>query len=225
MSKIFNGLEFANEIKSDCPNAELSTEAQTIIYDGAYMNAKTFLERLTFKENTSYIITLDGSNSEDRQTTGLRVVYSDGTSQLLNLFQDGKSITTTAKNKTISYLGSVIIKGKVTLNYNKCSINEYADGLDVSKFATKDDLKNYASKASEHTHSNKSTLDTITSEKIAKWDAEPTIPTKVSELTNDSKFRTQVDVQNDIKAFISFTPEGNLKITIDGVSKEFTPKA
>ena len=67
------------------------------------------------------------------------------------------------------------------------------------------DLSDYATKNELHSHTNKSILDTITGSKITEWDSKsnfsgsyndltnkPTIPTKTSQLTNDSNFITSI---------------------------------
>lgn len=73
---------------------------------------------------------------------------------------------------------------------------------DISNLATKDEL---------HTHSNKSVLDNISQASINNWDAKsnfsgsyndltnkPTIPTKVSQLSNDSSYASESYVTNAI---------------------------
>ena len=70
---------------------------------------------------------------------------------------------------------------------------------------TQVDLSTYAKKTDLHSHSNKTILDSITTSKINEWDSKsdfsgnyndltnkPTIPTKVSELTNDENYLTTV---------------------------------
>ena len=112
------------------------------------------------------------------------------------------------------------------------------DDIDISRFATKEDLKNkadishthseyatknelnqkanidhnhdtkYASKSSEHAHGNKTILDNIKSTDITNWNNKsnfdgnynnlsnkPTIPSKTSQLTNDSNFVTKTQVE------------------------------
>ena len=67
------------------------------------------------------------------------------------------------------------------------------------------DLSNYATKSELHNHSNKTVLDSITSSKVEEWNNKstfngnynsltnkPTIPTKTSQLTNDSNFLTSI---------------------------------
>lgn len=67
------------------------------------------------------------------------------------------------------------------------------------------DLTKYALKTELHYHNNKTVLDTITNTKVTEWDNKstfsgnyndltnkPTIPSKISELTNDSGFLTSV---------------------------------
>lgn len=66
------------------------------------------------------------------------------------------------------------------------------------------DLSGYALRSDLHTHANKAILDSITSDKISSWDSKstfsgsyndladkPTIPTKTSQLTNDSGYLTE----------------------------------
>ena len=79
-------------------------------------------------------------------------------------------------------------------------VNEEIDKIDVT-----DQLTDYAKKSELHSHSNKSVLDGITSTKVTEWDSKstfsgnynnltnkPTIPTKTSQLTNDSGFITSI---------------------------------
>lgn len=57
----------------------------------------------------------------------------------------------------------------------------------------------------------------------------PKIPTKVSELTNDSKFLTAIPskyiTQEKLNTMFSFNDNGELVVTINGVTKTFVPKA
>lgn len=61
------------------------------------------------------------------------------------------------------------------------------------------------------------------------WLNPPKIPTKVSELTNDSKFLTAIPSeyinQEKLNAMFSFNSDGELVVTINGVTKTFVPKA
>lgn len=70
---------------------------------------------------------------------------------------------------------------------------------------TQVDLSTYAKKTDLHDHSNKTVLDSITTSKVNQWDSKsdfsgnyndltnkPTIPTKVSELTNDESYLTSI---------------------------------
>lgn len=61
------------------------------------------------------------------------------------------------------------------------------------------------------------------------WLNPPKIPTKVSELTNDSKFLTAIPseyiTQAKLDTMFSFNESGELVVTINGVTKIFTPKA
>ena len=79
-------------------------------------------------------------------------------------------------------------------------VNEEIKKIDVTE-----QLIDYAKKSELHSHSNKSVLDGITSAKITEWNNKstfsgsytdltnkPTIPTKTSQLTNDSSFITSI---------------------------------
>ena len=79
-------------------------------------------------------------------------------------------------------------------------VNEEIKKIDVTQ-----QLTDYAKKSELHSHSNKSVLDGITSTKITEWNNKstfdgnynsltnkPTMPTKISQLTNDSGFITSI---------------------------------
>lgn len=87
--------------------------------------------------------------------------------------------------------------------------------VDTSLFATKEQLATKADKNHTHTelhaHSNKSTIDSITSVDIINWNKKsefdgnynsltnkPTMPTKLSQLSNDTLFTTESFVTNKI---------------------------
>ena len=93
------------------------------------------------------------------------------------------------------------------LNDIENEINELKEGnidVDLTNYVTKSELSSKADKTELHSHSNKNVLDGITSDKIVEWDNKsafsgnyndlinkPTIPTKVSELTNDEGYLTE----------------------------------
>lgn len=83
--------------------------------------------------------------------------------------------------------------------------------VDLSGYVTKEDLKDKADRTELHNHTNKSILDRITSNKINEWNNKstfsgsysdltdtPTIPSKTSELTNDSSFVTKAQMNSAI---------------------------
>ena len=86
-------------------------------------------------------------------------------------------------------------------NGGSIDLSAYALKTDLDSKLEETDLVNYAKKSDLHTHSNKDVLDTITQEKINGWEDhfsgsyndltnKPTVPTKTSELINDSGFIT-----------------------------------
>jgi hypothetical protein len=95
------------------------------------------------------------------------------------------------------------------IDENGTNIKDYVDeAINNAKLEggnTQVDLSDYAKKSELHSHSNKSVLDGITSAKITEWNNKstfdgnynnltnkPTIPTKTSQLTNDSGYLTSV---------------------------------
>ena len=95
------------------------------------------------------------------------------------------------------------------IDENGVNIKDYVDeAINDAKLEGGDvqvDLSTYAKKTDLHSHSNKTILDSITTSKVNQWDSKsdfngdyndltnkPTIPTKTSQLTNDSGFITTV---------------------------------
>ena len=109
------------------------------------------------------------------------------------------------------------------LNLSKALGGSSNTEIDLSNYATISDLNGKVDKVTGkslvldteiskiHEHTNKTVLDSITDNKISEWNNKsnftgsyndlidkPTIPTKVSQLTNDSNYTTQTYVQNKI---------------------------
>ena len=95
------------------------------------------------------------------------------------------------------------------IDENGVNIKDYVDeAINNAKLEGEDtqiDLSAYAKKTDLHSHSNKTILDNITTSKVNQWDNKsdfsgsyndltnkPTIPTKVSELTNDKGYLTSI---------------------------------
>ena len=95
------------------------------------------------------------------------------------------------------------------IDENGVNIKDYVDdAINNAKLEGEDtqvDLSAYAKKTDLHNHSNKTILDSITTSKVNQWDNKsdfsgsyndltnkPTIPTKVSELTNDKGYLTSI---------------------------------
>ena len=94
-----------------------------------------------------------------------------------------------------------------SLDNLESKVNELREGnidIDLTNYVTKSELSTKADKTELHSHSNKDVLDGITTNKITEWNNKsnfsgnyndltnkPTIPTKVSELTNDEGYLTE----------------------------------
>ena len=68
-------------------------------------------------------------------------------------------------------------------------------------------------------------FDNINGIKVCDQTARNSIPTKTSQLENDSNFVTDSVVNEKVdKSQLSFNSNGELVVTIDGISKTFVPK-
>ena len=120
---------------------------------------------------------------------------------------DGKSLISDDEIERLSTLKNYDDTNiYLQLNDIESEINELKEGnINLSNYVTKDELSEKADKSELHSHNNKSVLDGITSNKIIEWDNKsvfsgnyndltnkPTIPTKVSELTNDESYLTSI---------------------------------
>ena len=104
---------------------------------------------------------------------------------------------------------------------------------DMAELKTHNHNDIYAIKESEHEHSNKDVLDGITDAKVSEWTNKsdfsgsylnltdkPTIPTKVSELTNDSNFVDNTHNHDDRYASIDTQHTHDNKVVLDGITSE-----
>lgn len=109
-------------------------------------------------------------------------------------------------------------------------VNEEIKKIDVTE-----QLTDYAKKTELHTHTNKTVLDGITSVKVQSWDNKstfdgnynsltnkPSIPTKTSQLTNDSKFITSIPseyvTETELNAKGYLTEHQDISNKVDKVS-------
>ena len=120
---------------------------------------------------------------------------------------DGKSLISDDEIERLSTLKNYDDSNiYLQLNDIESEINELKEGnINLSNYVTKDELSEKADKSELHSHSNKNVLDGITTSKVTEWNNKstfdgnynsltnkPTMPTKTSQLTNDSGFITTV---------------------------------
>ena len=104
---------------------------------------------------------------------------------------------------------------------------------DMAELKTHHHDDRYATKESEHEHSNKDVLDGITDAKVSEWNNKsdfsgsylnltdkPTIPTKTSQLTNDSNFVDNTHNHDDRYASIDTQHTHDNKVVLDGITNE-----
>ena len=104
---------------------------------------------------------------------------------------------------------------------------------DMAELKTHHHDDRYATKESEHEHSNKDVLDGITDAKVSEWTNKsdfsgsylnltdkPTIPTKTSQLTNDSNFVDNTHNHDDRYASIDTQHTHDNKVVLDGITSE-----
>ena len=151
-------------------------------------------------------------------TTAEAVYMEDGTTKLSDEIKDvlkyevfdDESITVEMPSaiEEIEEIKEELSEINESLDNLESEVNELRDGnidIDLTNYVTKSELSTKADKTELHSHTNKTILDSITSEKVNQWDSKsdfsgnyndltnkPTIPTKTSQLTNDSGFITTV---------------------------------
>lgn len=119
-----NGYNFARSIFNSVKNSVLDTENKTIRYNASDIY-NVILKSIKFKENTRYTIILKGFNSNEAiQSTNIKVVYTDGSTQLCNNFTNGISEIVTNAGKTVSHLIGTWSTLTTTLYYDECGIFE-----------------------------------------------------------------------------------------------------
>ena len=125
----------------------------------------------------------------------------------------------------------IVVPDNETLVVIAQQLNEQEQDITALYAHNHDDA--YATKESEHTHDNKDVLDGITDAKVSEWNNKsnfsgsylnltdkPTIPTKVSELTNDSNFVDNTHNHDDRYASIDTQHTHDNKVVLDGITSE-----
>ena len=105
----------------------------------------------------------------------------------------------TKRIKSNELIDTVDLTGYATESYvqNKIAEASLSGGeIDLSGYATKDELNKKADKTELHSHSNKTVLDGITSSKVTEWNNKSTFDGNYSSLTNKPTIPT-VDVNKN----------------------------
>ena len=168
---------------------------------------KKFVEERTVKLETS----LDNLESEVNELKEGNInidLTNYATKTELSLKVDkvtGKSLISDSEIERLSTLKNYDDSNiRSQLNDIENEIDELRDGnieIDLTNYVTKSELSTKADKTELHSHTNKTVLDGISSAKVTEWNNKstfsgnyndltnkPTIPTKTSQLTNDSGF-------------------------------------
>ena len=151
-------------------------------------------------------------------TTAEAVYMDDGTTKLSDEIKDvlkyevfdDESITVEMPSaiEEIEEIKEELSEINESLDNLEGEVNELKEGnidIDLTNYVTKSELSTKADKTELHSHTNKTVLDGITTSKISEWNNKstfngnyndltnkPTIPTKTSQLTNDSGFITSI---------------------------------
>ena len=156
-------------------------------------------------------------------TLSTKVDANEDSIETINIALDTKAdvATTYTKTEVDTKISELVDSSPEALN----TLNELAAALGddpnfattvMTEIGTKADADHnhnsaYAAKSTEHTHSNKTVLDGITSTKVSAWDSKsdfsgnyndltnkptiPTVPTNVSAFTNDAGYLTSIPSQ------------------------------
>ncbi len=172
----------------------------------AFINDAGYISELPDMSN---YVTKDETHSHDNKATLDKLTEEkmtswDNKSNFSGNYNDlsNKPITPTKTSQLINDSGFV-----TSNNIQNIDLDNYATKAELpTKLSQLENDSGYLKEADIHTHENKDVLDSITVNKINKWDNpsyndlanKPYIPDKVSDLTNDLEFVTREYMQNYI---------------------------
>ena len=164
---------------------------------------KTVLDRITSAKITEWDnkSTFDGNYNSLTNKPTIPTVSNDLTNTLKSnydkAYTHSQSSHAPANAQKNSDITKAEIEAKLTGNITSHSHSQY--------LTQHQDLSSYAKKTELHNHTNKTVLDGITSAKVQSWDSKstfsgnyndltnkPSIPTKLSQLTNDKGYITSI---------------------------------
>lgn len=197
-----NDIEVGDIDLKDYAKAEdIPTKTSELVNDSNYIDREYVdyaidgVEKIAFSdaEPTDGDINIWINTAEDIKDEWNIIQINDKTTSSSSAWSSEK--TSNQINNKISQLKAENDKKYVTETYVKEQIEKVElEGVDI-------DLSDYAKKTDLHTHNNKLVLDSVTSKKINEWNNKsdfsgdyndltnkPNVPTKISQLTNDSNF-------------------------------------
>lgn len=187
-----------NELTNKPVIPTVPKHVSAFINDAGYISELPDMNNYATKDelhNHDNKATLDKLTEEKMTSWDNKSDFSGNYNDLSN-----KPITPTKTSQLINDSGFV-----TSDNIQNIDLDNYATKAELpTKLSQLENDSGYLKDADIHTHENKTVLDSITADKVNKWDNpnyndlsnKPSIPNKVSQLTNDLEFVTREYMQN-----------------------------
>ena len=187
-----------NELTNKPTIPTVPKHVSAFINDAGYISELPDMSGYATKDelhNHDNKVTLDKITEEKMTSWDNKSDFSGNYNDLTN-----KPITPTKTSQLINDSGFV-----TSDNIQNIDLDNYATKAELpTKLSQLENDSGYLKDGDVHTHENKAVLDTIDATKVNKWDNpdyndlanKPTIPDKVSQLTNDLEFVTREYMQN-----------------------------
>ena len=187
-----------NELTNKPTIPTVPKHVSAFINDAGYISELPDMSGYATKDelhNHDNKVTLDKITEEKMTSWDNKSDFSGNYNDLSN-----KPITPTKTSQLINDSGFV-----TSDNIQNIDLDNYATKAELpTKLSQLENDSGYLKDGDVHTHENKTVLDSITADKVNKWDNpnyndlsnKPSIPNKVSQLTNDLEFVTREYMQN-----------------------------